>query len=250
MIEKFQKQLQVGGWVLVVVFTLAAVWLWQSIDQMGRVGNMSDTFSVSGTGKVSATPDIGVADIAITIEAATSTAAQDEANKKSKTVVEYLKNAGIKSADIKTSGYNIYPQYDYTNGRSRIRGYQVTQSLTIKIRDLDKTNTIIDGVVDAGANQVSSVRFEIDNLDAIKADARKQAIDEAKEKADQLADQLGIRLGSIVSFSESGDAYPPMYGYGMGGSADMMKVNNIPAPELPSGQNEISVSVTITYQIR
>ncbi len=250
MLEKFQKQLQVGGWLLVAVLGLLALWLMQSVRTMDKPANIVNTFSVNGTGKVSASPDIGVADVAISVEAATAIAAQDEANKKSKTVVEYLKNTGIKSEDIKTSGYNIYPQYDYTSGRSYIRGYQVTQSLTIKIRDLDKTNTIIDGVVDAGANQVSSVRFEIDEPQEIRAEAREKAIAEAKQKADDLADQLGIRIGDVVSFYESNESYPMMYATGMGGGGDAMKAQSIPAPELPTGQNEVSVSVTITYQIR
>jgi len=250
MIEKFQKQLQVGGWVLVVVFALSAVWLWQNIDRGRDAGNVSDTFSVSGVGKVSASPDIAVADIAITVEGATSTAAQDDANKKSNAVVDYLKNTGVKTSDIKTSGYNIYPQYDYTDGRTRIRGYQVTQSLTVKIRDLDKANTIIDGVVDAGANQVSSVRFEIDEPEKLQAEAREKAIAEAKQKAEELVDQLGVRLGDIVGFYESSNDYQPIM-YGRGGGADvMLKAESVPAPELPAGENEVTVSVTITYQIR
>jgi uncharacterized protein YggE len=250
MIEKYQKQLQVGGWVLVVVLALGAVWLWQGIDQMRRTGNVGDVISVSGTGTVTATPDIAVADIAISVEGATAKGAQDDANKKSKSVVDYLKKAGIKEADIKTSGYNIYPQYDYTNGLNRIRGYQVTQSLTVKIRDMDKANTVVDGVVGAGANQVNSLRFEVDKPELLKSEARKKAIDDANTKADELRDQLGVRLGKIVSFSESGDyTLPFMYGMGSGGA--LMKADvAVSAPELPTGENEIVVNVTITYQIR
>ncbi len=247
MIEKYQKQLQVGSWVLVAVFALSAVWLLQGIDQMRRTGNVGDTLAVSGTGKVSASPDIAVADIAISIESLTAKAAQTEANKKSVAVVAYLKKSGIKDEDIKTSGYNIYPQYDYSNGRSVIRGYQVTQSLTVKIRDMDKANTIIDGVVSAGANQVSGIRFEIDQPELLKSEARKKAIDDANKKADELRDQLGVRLGKIVSFSESGDYMPPiMYGVGGMGGGDRKVAS---APSLPAGENEIVVNVTITYQI-
>lgn len=250
MIEKFQKQLQVGGWIFVAVLALSAVWLWQGIDQMRRTGNVGDVLSVSGTGKVTAVPDIAVADIAINVEKTTAKAAQTEASKKSVAVVDYLKKEGIKDADIKTSGYNIYPQYDYANGRSLIRGYQVTQSLTVKIRDMDKANTIVDGVVTAGANQVSSLRFEIDKPELLKSEARKKAIDDANAKADELRDQLGVRLGKIVSFSESGDSAAPIL-YGMGGGA--MKFDSAsaaPVPDLPVGENEIVVDVTITYQIR
>jgi uncharacterized protein len=250
MIEKFQKQLQVGGWLMIAVLALAVVWLAQNINQESETGNVSDTITVSGTGDVLAKPDIAVADIAISVEGATAKIAQNDASKKSVAVVDYLKKAGIKEADIKTSSYNIYPQYDYTNGRSAIRGYQVTQSLTVKVRDLDKANDIIDGVVTAGANQVNSFSFQIDNPDKLKAEARKKAIEEANTKAKELADELDIDLGHIVSFSESGnDYYPLRYSaakeaMGMGGAS------SVPSPDLPTGENEVTVNVSITYQIK
>ncbi len=250
MIEKFQKQLQVGGWVLVAVLVLSGIWLWQGIDRMGRMGNVGDVISVSGVGTMLAKPDVAVAEVAINEEGFTAKAAQDEANKKSKSVVDYLKGAGVKEEDIRTSGYNIYPQYDYTNGRSIIRGYQVTQSLTVKIRDMDKANDILDGVVAAGANQVNGLRFEIDDPDQLKAEARKKAIDDANAKAEELEEDLGLNLGKIVGFSESGDYNPPIM-YGRGGG-DMMgiKAESVPAPEIPVGENEITVNVTIIYQVR
>lgn len=246
-IEKFEKQLQVGGWLLIAVLALSVAWLGQSISRTSESGNVSDVITVNGTGTVSAIPDVAVANIAISVEGATAKAAQDKANIKSKAVVDYLKGAGIKDADIKTSSYDIYPQYDYSSHVSRIRGYQVTQSLTVKIRDMDQANDIIDGVVEAGANQVNSLNFEIDKLDELKADARKKAIKEANAKAHELEDQLGIDLGRIVSFSElSNDYYPLRYAkdsaMGMGGGA-------VPAPDLPIGENEITVNVSITYQI-
>jgi uncharacterized protein YggE len=248
MIEKFSKQLQVGGWIFVVVLALSAVWLWNGIEEMQRSSSASETISVQGKGTVKASPDIAVADIAISVEGATAKGAQDQANVKSNAVVDYLKKTGIKDADIKTSGYNIYPQYDYNNGSSRIRGYQVTQSLTVKIRDMDKANTVVDGVVTAGANQVNSLRFEVYQPDLLKSEARKMAIDDANKKADELRDQLHIGLGKIVSFSESGDYVPPIM-YGMGGGA-MAKDVSVRAPDLPAGENDIVVNVTITYQIR
>ncbi len=249
MIEKFQRQLQIGAWLLIAVLVLTAGWLMQTIGRTSEAPNASNTITISGTGTVSAVPDIAVATIAISVEGSTAKIAQNDANKKSAAVVDYLKKAGVKEADIKTSGYNIYPQYDYNRGISRIRGYQVTQSLTVKIRDMDKANDILDGVVSAGANQVNGLSFEIDKPDELQADARKKAIDDANAKAEELEDELGVDLGRIVSFSESGnDYYPIRYStakeaMGMGGGA-------VPAPELPAGENEITVNVSITYQIK
>jgi uncharacterized protein YggE len=252
MIEKLQRQLQVGGWVLIGVLVLGGIWLTQSIDQMRRTGNVSDVITVSGTGTVTAKPDVAVADLSITVERQTANTAQDEASAKSNAVVDYLKKAGIKDEDIRTSGYNIYPQYDYLDGRTSIRGYQVVQSIEVKIRDLDKANAILDGVVNAGVNQVNNFRFEIDDPESLKDQARKEAIADARQKAEQLEDDLGVRLGRVVSFSEDTAGWPiPFYDRaavgGFGGGGDGMKTV---APALPQGENEIVVSVTVTYQIR
>lgn len=251
MMEKYQQQMQIGSWVLIGVLALTGIVLWQNIGRTNASGNIGDTITVSGTGKVSAAPDIAVANIAISVEGATAKTAQNNASIKSKSVVDYLKEAGIEDADIKTSGYNIYPQYNYNDGTPRIRGYQVTQSLTVKIRDLDKANSILDGVVSAGANQVNSLQFQIDEQDKLRAEARREAIKDANEKAEELEDELGINLGKIVGFSESNDSYPIIYardvkGMGIGGGGAEIA----PIPELPAGENEITVNVNITYQIK
>lgn len=247
--DSLRKQLQVGGWILVLVFALSAVWLVQSIDQMRRAGNVSDTLTVSGEGKVLAVPDVAITELSINVEAATATIAQTQANAKSNAVVDFLKNKGIDEKDIKTSGYNIYPQYDYVNGRSILRGYQVTQSFTVKIRDIENANEALDGVIDAGVNQVGGINFQIDDPEKLKDEARQKAIADAKQKAAVLEDQLGVDLGHIVSFSESQDGYFPqpyyfkdMVGIGGGGPES--------APALPVGENEIIVNVSVTYQIR
>ena len=151
--------------------------------------------------------------------------------------------------DIKTTGYNIYPQYKYSQygGQPTITGYQVNQSIEVKIRDLDKVSNILDGVISAGANIVNQLSFEIDNPDALKAEARAKAIADAKKKAGELQSQVGISLGKIVNFSENTGGYPvPIYydakGIGMGGGGG--------GPSIHTGENEISVNVSITYQIK
>ena len=244
--DQLKQQLRIGSWVLVAALFLASVWFIQSISRMDRMAGLDQTITVSGTGSVFSSPDIAIADLAVSVEDTTAKKAQDQASKKSSAVVDYLKGAGVDEKDIRTSGYQIYPQYDYLNGRSTIRGYQVTQSLEVKIRDLEKANNILDGVVGAGINQVGNVRFYVDEPEKLQAEAREKAIADAKKKADELKDQLGVRLGRIVTFSENinGGVYPMMYAKdsGMGGGAS--------TGALPAGQNEIVANVTITYQIR
>lgn len=207
-----------------------------------------NTVSFSGEGKVVATPDIAVIDLTILTEGKTSKDAQDQNSEKSNSLTKYLKGQGIDEKDIKTTGYNIYPQYSYpVNEQPRISGYQVNQSIQIKVRDLDNVNKVLDGVVTAGVNQINNLQLTIDDPDALLAQAREEAIKSAKEKASSLKSQLGISLGRVVNFSESTNGQVPgpiLYkdggGYGGGGGA----------PSVPVGQNEVVVNVVITYQIR
>ena len=202
----------------------------------------------SGEGKVVSKADIAAVYLSIVTESATSKSAQDDNSKKSKAVVEFLKKQKIEDKDIKTVSYNIYPQYTYPRyDKPVISGYQVNQTMTIKIRNLDEVSAILDGVVSAGANQINSLSFEIDEPEKLKAEARKMAIADAKKKARELEKELGIDLGKIINFSENTGGFPtPVYLEAkgdMGGGGDS-------GPSVPSGENEISVNVYLTYQIK
>jgi len=122
---------------------------------------------------------------------------------------------------LQTSGFNINPHYDYVtitsqntstesyyypSGKRVLSGYEVNQTLTVKIRqdNMAKIGQIIQEATNAGANEVGDLQFTVDKPDELQAKARKQAIDEAKAKAQVLADQLGVRLGNITGYSENG----------------------------------------------
>ena len=204
--------------------------------------------SFSGIGKVVAKPDVAVTNFSIVTEGKDARTAQDENSRKSQAVTAYLKGAGIEDKDTKTSGYSIYPLYTYyPQGGQKITGYQVSQTFTVKIRNLDSANKILDGIVNQGVNQVSQINFEIDDIEKIRSQARKLAIDDAKAKARELSRQLGISLGTISDFSENINGGPiprPYYdkAVGMGGGSEV-------APGLPAGENEIESNVSISYTI-
>ncbi|MBI2068895.1 MAG: SIMPL domain-containing protein [Candidatus Yanofskybacteria bacterium] len=237
-------------WSGTAVLVILGVFLLVSTNKTWNTATTTNTVSFSGEGKVITKPNIAKIQLSIVTDALTSKAAQDDNSKKSKAVTDYLKKQDIDDKDIKTTSYNIYPQYKYPRygGQPTITGYQVNQSMEVKVRDLDKVSNILDGVVAAGTNQVNSLSFEIDDPEALKADARKKAIADAKKKAEELEDQLGIDLGKIVNFSENTGGYPiPIYVElkadgrgGMGGDS----------PSVPTGENEIVVNVSLTYQIK
>src|SRR3989344_952802 len=248
-------------WAGTATLVMLTVFLIALTKQVKNTATTTNTISFSGEGKVFAVPDIAAIIFSILTEASTSKVAQDQNSEKSKQIVDFLKKQSLEDKDIKTTGYNIYPQYsyprpvhlgaesvtspDYYPGSPKITGYQVNQSFEVKVRDLEKVSTLLDGLVTAGANQVNNLGFKVDNEDELKKQARELAIKDAKEKADKLREQLGIHLGKIVNYSEGG--YYPVY----------FKAETLDSrggissgPDIPVGENEIVVNVTITYQIK
>ena len=196
-------------WSGTAVTVILAVFLLASTNRVLNTTTTTNTISFNGEGKVLAKPDVAAISLSIVTEAVTSKAAQDDNSSKSKAVSDFLKKQGVEEKDIKTTGYNIYPQYRYPQyDKPEIRGYQVNQTMEVKVRDLGKVSSILDGVVSAGVNQVNSLSFEIDEPEKLKAEARQKAIEDARSKADELEDQLGVNLGKIINFSESICAFP------------------------------------------
>lgn len=246
--EPFQKKIL--GWAVLVLVITGAVYLVMLTKQTYGTATTTHTVTFSGEGTVSASPDVAVIDLSIVTEAGTSKIAQDENSRKSQSVADFLKREGIEEKDIKTTGYNVYPQYTYPQtGRPIITGYQVNQSMQVKVRNLDRTNVVLDGVVAAGANQVSNLQLTIDEPERLKEEARAKAIADAKEKARTLERQLGLDLGRIVNFSESEGGWPgPFFSKAEG--RDIAVGGGGPLPEIPAGENEVVVSISITWQIR
>jgi len=212
---------------------------------IGQGAQYKNTISISGQGKVSAKPDIGQVDLSVISDAATVVAAQKDNTDKMNKITQAMKDLGIKDEDLKTTNYGIYPRYQYTKSINQIIGYEVSQTLTVKIRNLDKAGDILGQAATLGANQVGSLIFTFDNPESIKSQARQQAIANAKQKADDLAKTLGVTLGKLTSFSESYSGGPIPYSnaaYGIGGGGGG-------TPEIQTGQNEVQVDVSLTYEI-
>ena len=219
--------------------------------------------SVAGEGKIEAKPDVAVFTVSVVTQAETVGEAQGENTKRSNDILEFLKKEGVAEKDLKTMGYNIQPQQQYFDNPPcyaspcpirkppEIVAYEVRNSLEVKVRDFNKTDDLLSGVVEYGANEVGSVYFKIDDEEKIKEEARKKAIEDAKKKAKILAKDLGVRIKRIVSFSESGGDFPYQRAYaekayGMGGGADSVAAT----PQIEPGEQEVRVFVSVTYEFR
>ncbi len=240
------------------VTTISAI---KSMRYIGSGVTATNTITVSGEGEVSAVPDMATFSVTVQENAKIVKTAQDAATTKTNDIVAYIKSQGIADKDIQTADYSVYPQYDYVQaacstsgycpgGKQVLSGYQVSQTITVKVRDTAKAGDLLSGVGSRGASQVSGLSFTIDDQDKLESDARDEAIANAKKKADQLAKSLGVHVVRVVGFSESG-SYPMPYAYGRGGVAmDMAAQEKSVAPSIPTGENKITSNVTITYEIR
>ncbi|MBU2036949.1 SIMPL domain-containing protein [Patescibacteria group bacterium] len=244
---KYLPMAAVSVAALLVIFLAAATY--NKVVEgryMGQGLQYKNTISVVGEGKVVAKPDIGQVSLSVVSDAKTVAAAQKDNTEKMNKITQAMKDLGIEEEDLKTTSYNVMPRYQYSAGRSTIIGYEVTQTLDVKIRDLAKVGEILDKAAGAGANQVGSLTFTFDNPESLQSEARQKAITQAKQKAKDLAASLGVNLGKVTSFSENSVGQPsPMYAdeaiMGKGGGGGM--------PEIQTGQNEIEISVYITYEI-
>ena len=218
----------------------------KSFNEMDNISDRQNTISVTGKGEIFIKPDIAKISVSVEKEAVSIADVQKQATDAINKIVAFLKSSGIEDKDIKTTNYSIYPRYDYLRTGQVFRGYVVSQTLDVKIRKIDDAGKILAGATSAGANQIGGVSFTVDNEEAVKQEARQKAIADAKEKARQLAKDLGIKIGRLTNFSESGNGDIIMP-YAM--KSETLGTGG-PEPEIPSGENKVTVTVNLTYQIK
>lgn len=264
------KALLIAGIVLLAVLSLGQL---MSLRYIGTGVQATNTITVNGEGEMYAVPDIATFTFSVVSEKSTVAAAQEDATTKANAVTKYLTDAGVDKKDIQTTDYSIYPQYDYQTqvcptsapagaygsessavycggGKQILRGYQVRQTTTIKVRDTAKAGDLLAGVGSKGATEVSSLNFTFDDPNKVQDEARSKAIADAKAKADELAKQLGVSIVRVVSYSDSGSGMPYGVAYGRGGVASSQALDAKVAPEISVGQNKVTSNVSITYEIR
>lgn len=219
------------------------------------------TFNVSGEGKAVAIPDIAQLTFSVITEGGKNLSdLQKDNTAKMNAITNLLKDKKIDAKDIQTRDYSINPRYQYFNCNPpkegvesstcpppAINGYTISQTVVVKIRNMDRIGDIISGAVEKGANNVSGPEFTIDDPTLFEHKALSEAIAKAKEKASKLSGAAGYRIGKLISISEESDRPSPypMTAYGMGGGTAEMKA----APTIQAGSQEVKVNVTLTYEI-
>ncbi len=217
----------------------------------------TDLFSASGNGEETAVPDTASVSVGVTKTAATVEQAQKEVNIVADKLISDIKKLGIQDKDIKTTNYSVNPNYGsggpeplmmpQTGASERITGYTVTQSIEVKVKPLDKTNSVVDTATKDGANLVGGIYFTFsDNvLKDLEKKATEKAVRQAKEKAQVLANASGIRLGKIVNVVSSTNQ--PYFARDMALSSEKA-VNPTQPTNITPGESKVTIGVTIYYE--
>jgi len=217
--------------------------------------------NVIGEGEAVAVPDIATFSFSVRAEGEDAADAQSQSAESVNAILEYLKDEGVEDADVKTQYYNLNPRYEYPQticpagnycppGERVLVGYEVSQNISVKVRNTDMAGSLISGVGEFGATDVSGLNFTIDDEDNLKAEAREAAIANAQEQAKKLADDLGVRIVRMSGFWEDQGNY---YSAGYGGDARIessVMMDKAVVPSVPSGENTVKAQVNVSYEVR
>lgn len=196
--------------------------------------------TVSGEATVSVAPDMAAIRIGVTSQGKTAREASDANAKQMTAVLAAIKDAGIADRDVQTSRLSLQPQYDPNKGgTARLLGFQVTNQLTVKMRDIDKLPSILDRAIAAGANEMSGIEFVVSEQSKLLDQARSEAIADARRKAELYAHAAGVKVGHVAAIAEEGSAPPPR----------LMQALRAGAVPVAPGEQTLRAVVTVSYEL-
>ncbi len=204
------------------------------------------TITLSATGRVLARPDMARISTGVVSEAKTAREALDANSRAMARVIKGLKAQDIADADMRTSDFQVRPKYQhYRDGRPReIVGYQVSNTVHIRVRDLSRLGQILDMVVSLGSNQIGGIAFEVKNAEKLRDEARRKAVETAIARARLYARAAGVRLGKVLRIEEGGAAPVPRP------FAERTAIVAKAAPPIEAGSQTIEAHVTMTWSLR
>lgn len=213
--------------------------------QSSQTANDGTLLSISADAQATRVPDIATLSSGVVTQATdANTALRSNADQMTK-VMAAIKAAGIAERDVQTTGISIYPQYRYAeNQPPAITGYQASNTVNVKVRDISRLGKVLDALVASGSNQINGPSFEIDEPEAAYDEARRNALKKAQARAEMYASALGLRVRRIVSISEGGGYNPP-------GPIPMMKMAAMEARDTPvsPGETSLTASVNVVFEL-
>ncbi len=206
------------------------------------------TLSLSAESNVKQAPDLATVSAGVVTIQRTARAAMEENAKRMTAVFAAIRAAGVAERDMQTSGVTLAAQYDYQpNQRPRITGYQATNTVTIRMRDLNAVGPVLDALVAQGANQINGPTFGLENPDAALDNARTEAMTKAMRRAELYAKAAGLRVSRVVSITESGGYSPPQPIMMMARAA--AADGGVPETQVAPGEVTLNASVSVVFEL-
>jgi hypothetical protein len=234
--------------ILIVIALPAGLALAQPATQPPREAAAWETVSVTGTSHVTIAPDRYTFNVGVQTQAASVDDAVNQNNAKTAAVIAALKKAGATDLEIRTSGFSIFPQQDYSQGQlPRLLGYQVSNSVTVSRKQIGDAGKLLQAAIAAGVNTASGIQFEVSDPARGRDQGLKMAFNDARSKAALLASAAGRTLGRALSITEGGATEPPRPGPMIRTMAMAEKVSEVP---VESGSQDLSFTVSVNFELR
>jgi hypothetical protein len=203
--------------------------------------------AMTGTGEVTAAPDMVTVSVGVVEIAPTAAAALSANTAKMTALMQALKQAGIADKDIQTTNFSVNPRYEFDQAKQtqNMVGYEVSNQVTVRLRKLGDLGGLLDTLVQAGSNQVNGITFGIADTKALEDEARKRATEDARHKAEVYAKAAGVEIGKVMSISETTSYRPPAPMV----MARRMQADAAPVP-IAAGEASVSANVDLVWELK
>lgn len=229
-----------------LAFVLCTSILLTPVSPATAAEDKARTITLTGTGSVTARPDIVHISTGVASDAKTAGAALSANTASMSKVISQLKAQGLEAKDIQTTDFSVQPRYrHYKDGQpATIIGYRVVNSVRITVRDISKLGAILDKVVTLGSNQIGGIRFSVSNAEKLKDTARRNAMADAIRKAEIYAAAAGVKLGQVKNISESFTSRPPRPVFAR--AAMRAEAASVP---IEAGEQSLEVRVNVSWEL-
>ncbi len=214
-----------------------------------NVGGIAPGIVTTGDGTAKVKPDVAIITVGAVAQAATASDAQAQVAQRVDAILKRAKDLGIADKDTKNSGYNIQPQYTSRGADQapRITGYQATQQISLTYHNVDGAGKALDALVQGdGAANTISIRLTLDDPKKAQADARQQAITDARSKADAMAKTAGVTLGKVIAINDLSASAPSTPDFSKG----FVPAAAPALSQIPTGDLDVVVRVQVQFEIQ
>ncbi|RJS47364.1 SIMPL domain-containing protein [Nocardioides cavernaquae] len=242
--------LKITAFLAVLAVVLLAAF---ALGHRGAARNGEQTITLAGQGKVTVVPDRATASLGVQVTKPDAKGAMAEADSLQGKVIAALLAAGVEKSDIRTSGLDLQPEYDYEGrGKPTITGYTVTQTVKVTMKDLKKAGDVLSAAAEAGGNatRINDFKLSVGDKDEAMGEARDKAIADARKKAQQFAKAADRELGKVIRITETGsDSGPQPYAQ-MYAEDSMVTANALKSAPIEPGEQKLSISVKVVWELR